>query len=124
LDIETSEIRLDADIHLMEQAIYNLLQNAVEASPIGGQIQIQGRLEVPYVTLTITDSGSGMPFTPEFNQLSPGPSTKRLGTGLGIPFAFKICESHGGKLDFFPSNEGGTSVTMTIMLHSHTKLAL
>lgn len=124
LNIETCEIDLDADIHLMEQAIYNLLQNAVEASPIGSQIDIQGRLEVPYVTLTITDSGAGMLFTPEFNQLSPGPSTKRFGTGLGIPFAFKICESHGGKLEFSPSNKGGTSVTMKIMLQPHAKLAL
>lgn len=124
LHIERCEITLDADIHLMEQAIYNLLQNAVEASPSGSHIHIQGQVDALHAALTITDNGSGMPFSPELSQLSPGPSTKRLGTGLGIPFAFKICEAHGGTLEFSSSDTGGARVTMKTLLSPSTNLAL
>ncbi len=114
VSIQNCEIKLHADIHLLEQAIYNLLQNAVEASPLNGQLIIQGESEMPYATLTITDNGPGIPFTPEFSSLTPGPSTKRFGTGLGIPFAFKVCEAHGGTLSFSSLKSGGTQVSMKI----------
>lgn len=107
-------IKLFADIHLLEQAIYNLLLNAMDASPPGSRISVIGSQQQDMVALEIQDQGSGMPFTPEFNTLTPGPSTKRFGTGLGIPFAFKICESHGGELSFTPRTGGGTVVTMKI----------
>lgn len=106
------DIVFNADIHLMEQAIYNLLLNAIDASPVKGSIDIIGMRQDDRITLQIVDVGVGMPFIPEFNSLSPGPSTKRFGTGLGIPFAFKVCEAHGGGLDFTSGGVSGTIVTM------------
>lgn len=125
LAIERCEINLYADIHLMEQAIYNLLQNAIEACPPNGNITIHGSTEGNHVMLVITDSGPGMPFTPEFSSLSPGPSTKRYGTGLGIPFAFKVCEAHSGTLSFVTTPASGTQVTVKIPATlEHDTLAL
>jgi len=101
------------DIHLMEQTIYNLLLNALDASPAGSKIDIGATCADETVALTIADNGPGMPFVPEFNTLTPGPSTKRFGTGLGIPFAFKVCDAHGGQLHFGDRKGGGTLVTLS-----------
>ena len=108
------DTKLMADSHLLEQALYNLLQNAVEASPVSSTINIRCNADIATVTLNILDHGPGMPFTPEFSALVPGPSTKRFGTGLGIPFAFKICEAHGGTIKFASHAEGGTVITLRL----------
>jgi len=106
-------IRVEVDAHLMEQMLYNLLLNAVDASPSDSIIEISGARQDTTVTLRIADRGIGMPFQPEFNTLTPGPSTKKFGTGLGIPFAFKVCETLGGRLDFAARPGGGTTVTLS-----------
>jgi len=107
-------LELTADEHLLEQAIYNLLLNAIDASPGGSTIKISCTTLTDAIELQMLDQGAGMPFTPHPTDLSPGPSTKRFGTGLGIPFAFKVCEALGGKVEFSAGPEGGTLVTMTL----------
>lgn len=102
------------DANLLEQALYNLLLNALEASPVGGVIRLNYTLDNEYISLHITDQGAGMSFVPDYHTLGPGPSTKRFGTGLGIPFAHKVCEAHGGSLQFEPSEGGGTRVTLIL----------
>lgn len=106
--------RLTVDDQLLEQALYNLLLNAVDASPAGSTITIECAIRPQQVELRILDRGAGMPFTPEPGNLSPGPSTKRFGTGLGIPFAFKVCEALGGSIAFAARDGGGTSVSILL----------
>lgn len=105
---------LRVDEHLLEQTLYNLLLNAIDASPIGSQITIESDAGPSQMTLRILDEGPGIPFTPAPGTLSPGPSTKRFGTGLGIPFAFKVCEALGGSLAFNVREGGGTVVSLTL----------
>jgi nitrogen-specific signal transduction histidine kinase len=62
-----------------------------------------------------------MPMNPDPKGLSPMPSTKRFGTGLGIPFAFKICHAHGGKLTFELSPGGGTRVRLCLPAYTETE---
>ncbi len=102
------------DVQLMEQALHGLLANAVDASPQHGTLDLRIVETRGHVVLTITDQGSGMPFIPEARDLSPGPSTKRYGTGLGIPFAMKVCEAHGGKIEYRVSNPHGTEVKIVL----------
>lgn len=104
------------DVDLMEQAIYGLLNNAAEASPHGGRISLTLAPENDGMALIIRDQGSGMPFHPQPNDLSPVPSTKRFGTGLGIPFAFKVCHAHGGRITFQRAPAGGTQVRLDLPL--------
>jgi signal transduction histidine kinase len=118
LSVDCSECNeftvLKADEQLLEQAIYNLLLNAIEASPAGGLIEIESAVEQEWIYLRIADRGPGMPFVPEYHTPGPGPSTKRFGTGLGIPFAHKVCEAHGGTISFAPREGGGTRVTLSL----------
>lgn len=102
------------DEHLLEQMLYNLLLNASEASPKGAEIHLQCGLANNLLTLVITDQGPGMPFKPDPHALTPGPTTKRFGTGLGIPFAFKVCEELGGAMTFDSKAGAGTRITITL----------
>ncbi|MEO0422915.1 MAG: ATP-binding protein [Pseudomonadota bacterium] len=99
---------LTVDVDLMEQALHGLINNAIEASPRGATVRIDTRLAGDDAQLAVLDSGPG--FTPqtEPEQLRPGPTTKRRGTGLGIPFAYKVIRGHGGRLAFSQREEGGT----------------
>ncbi len=102
------------DEHLLEQVFYNLVLNAIEASPRNSHIQLDAALAHDVLTITISDQGSGMPFIPEPNSTSPGVSTKRFGTGLGIPFVFKVCEVLNGQIEFKPLQPNGTLVKLTL----------
>jgi signal transduction histidine kinase len=105
---------LCVDVDLLEQVVYGLLLNAVEASPKGATVTLSTQREDTHLTLLIDDQGAGMPFNPAPGELSPGPSTKRYGTGLGIPFAFKVCAAHGGTLSYAPAAGGGTRVRLSL----------
>ncbi len=102
------------DEHLLEQMLYNLLLNALEACPKGAAITLDCQRHEDSVVLLIIDQGPGMPFTPNPHALTPGPTTKRFGTGLGIPFAFKVCEELGGMLQFESVQGKGTTVRVTL----------
>lgn len=102
------------DEHLLEQMLYNLLLNASEASPKGAEIQLLCTLENNLLTLVIIDQGPGMPFKPDPHALTPGPTTKRFGTGLGIPFAFKVCEELGGAMSFESNAGSGTRIVINL----------
>ncbi|MCC6706839.1 MAG: HAMP domain-containing histidine kinase [Gammaproteobacteria bacterium] len=104
------EARIEADRDLMEQALYGLLNNAVEASAPGATLYLSVTENDGEVRLALRDTGGGIPFRPEPSELTPGPSTKRFGTGLGIPIAFKICHTHGFRLEFNVEPGLGTEV--------------
>ena len=101
------------DQHLLEQVIYNLLLNAVDALSIGSQIEIKLEITQQELILQLLDRGCGMPFTPDPSAIS-APTTKRFGTGIGIPFSFKVCDALGGTLKFEARSGGGTVITMML----------
>ena len=101
------------DQHLLEQVIYNLLLNAIDASNTAGSMEITLELTTNEFSLQLLDRGCGMPFTPDPSAMS-APSTKRFGTGLGIPFAFKVCDALGGELNFNARPDGGTAITILL----------
>lgn len=88
------------DPQLMEQALHGLLVNALDASPHRGRLRLALTSDTEKLELTIADQGPGLRFTPVASGLGPGPSDKRYGTGLGIPFAMKVIDVHGGKITF------------------------
>jgi len=104
---------LSVDPDLMEQALYSLLANAVDASPVSSTIKISLSKTNGHVQFHILDSGPGLPFEPKPGNLEPGPSTKKFGTGLGIPIAFKICQKHGWNLNFNVIDGQGTEAIVS-----------
>jgi len=114
-DIEAKILKLD--LHLFEQALFNLIQNALEASTEGDIITLSYQENVDSISLKISDQGSGIKFDPISDQVLEG-ETKRLSCGLGIPFAQKIIKQHAGQLNYQSGKKSGTEVEINLMLES------
>lgn len=108
-----SELVIKTDQHLLEQVIYNFVINAIDASKQASTIEIKVTTRSTHYYLQIIDNGCGMPFTPD-PSASNAPTTKRFGTGLGIPFGFKVCEALKGTLSFTARPSGGTCINITL----------
>ena len=98
--------------------MYSLLANAIDASPDSSVLEISILNLNNTLEIHIQDNGPGFPFEPKPGNLEPGPSTKRFGTGLGIPIAFKICQKHNWCLDFNTIKGKGTKVIITAPINS------
>ncbi len=103
-----------ADREQLKQVLINLLSNAVEATPEGGQICVRATLEPdgaggPMVVVRVQDSGPGIPEEARRHVFEPFFTTKEHGTGLGLCIAARIMVRHGGRLVLEPSREQGTS---------------
>ncbi len=110
-------VSVSLDVDLMEQALQGLVVNAIEASPEGGQLTLRVASHNGRVGIHLLDEGFGMPFAPGTTELAPGPTTKRFGTGLGIPFALRVLEEHGGAIQFQTRRPHGTEVVVVIPTH-------
>ncbi|MFT4563107.1 MAG: signal transduction histidine kinase [Gammaproteobacteria bacterium] len=119
-----ADLVVDVDADLMEQALYALLSNALEATPSDGTIIVSIEQSDREMKITITDEGGGIPFIPQPTNLEPGLTTKMRGTGLGIPVAFKICKAHGWTISYVVAQHVGTTVVISAPLPDATKLAV
>ncbi|WP_018410422.1 sensor histidine kinase [Methyloversatilis thermotolerans] len=109
----------ELDPQLMEQALLGLLNNAIEASPPGAEIILRHACAGGEVSLSVRDYGSGMSSAPAPRGLKPVATTKLQGSGLGIPFAAKVCEVHGGRLEFIHHDRGIEAVMVLPMKDPH-----
>lgn len=113
-DWEAADDGIYTDEHLLEQMLYNLLQNALDAIPAKSKLEIHADISEQTFRILIADRGPGMPFIPAPSTLTPGPSTKRFGTGLGIPFSFKVCEALAGSIAYSQRQGGGTLIEIEL----------
>lgn len=91
-----------ADRHRVEQVLHNLLHNALKFTPEGGEIVVQAqRTHHQHVTITVTDTGCGIPPGHEekvFLKFYRAPSTVQEGVGLGLAVSKSLVELHGGNI--------------------------
>ncbi len=93
-----AELSVRGDARKLKQALVNLLQNALEASPRGGEVAWLVRGAEGFVEVGVRDHGPGLP--PEILARGPrvGATTKPAGSGIGLAVACAIAEQHGGSL--------------------------
>ncbi|MFH1156033.1 MAG: cache domain-containing protein [Pseudomonadota bacterium] len=116
LEEELPEMLLDA--HQIEQVLVNIIINAMDALPDGGDISFTTRMfkksgfpdAVPWFRLTVQDNGSGIQADFLQNIFDPFFSTKEGGTGLGLPLTLGIVENHQGQIHVDSQVGIGTSV--------------
>lgn len=102
-----------ADHNGLKHVFFNLLQNALEASPQGGTVSCSIKSHNDHVLIAIDDEGAGIKCEPG-ECFSPFFTTKKNGTGLGLTVCRKIIEVHGGTIEISNRSEGGSRVTISI----------
>ncbi len=93
-----------ADGHKLRAVLNNLIRNAIDFTPEGGQISVEARLEGTGVRVAVQDTGPGIPkaewewiFKP-FHQLESSLTRERGGMGIGLATARNLVELHGGRI--------------------------
>ncbi|MBN2194811.1 MAG: HAMP domain-containing histidine kinase [Polyangiaceae bacterium] len=110
---EAERTEIDGDLVML--ALENLVRNARDALPEGGEIRVNAHRDGRYLVLAVRDGGSG--FEPRareraFDELF---TTKRGGSGLGLAFVRRVARAHGGDATITSTREHGTMVTMRLL---------
>jgi diguanylate cyclase (GGDEF)-like protein/PAS domain S-box-containing protein len=110
--IDMQPIRCDEN--QMKQVFVNVLKNAIEAMPDGGEVTVRTKRTEQLLTVHITDQGGGIPEELASQIGQPFFTTKENGTGLGLMICHNIMESHGGKLSIASMSGSGTTVEIEL----------
>src|SRR5450759_320370 len=111
-EAEGVEVRVDRA--LLKQAMLNLVFNAMQAMPEGGDLRFEASATEDTAELRISDTGTGIP--PELREkiFRLYFSTKKDGSGIGLAMTFRIVQLHDGTIDF--TSEPGKGTTFLIRL--------
>lgn len=102
------------DVNQLKQVFINIMKNAIEAMPNGGDFIIQSQVSSEKVLLRFIDQGDGIPQEQILKLGQPFFTTKEKGTGLGLMVCYNIIEAHKGTI-YIESEQGrGTTVNITI----------
>lgn len=101
---------------LLNQALMNLIANAIDAIEKTGTIHVSSRSSGPDVVIRVADTGVGIPDHLRERVLEPFFTTKPVGqgTGLGLSITYSIVQKHRGTLELLARPEGGTEAVLRI----------
>jgi two-component system, NtrC family, sensor histidine kinase HydH len=105
---------LECDPELLKQVLLNLVINAFQAMPEGGEVALAARPSGDKLLIQIKDEGSGIREEDRDKIFDPFFTTKENGTGLGLPVAHQIVEQHGGILT--AEANPGKGMTFSVLL--------
>jgi two-component system, NtrC family, sensor histidine kinase HydH len=108
----TGPIPVIVDGFLLERAVVNLIDNAIDASDSGQTVTITAQSHMGSVLITVDDKGSGMDKETLDKVFLPFYTRKDRGTGVGMAFTKKIIDQHGGSIDVQSQPGAGTSISL------------
>ena len=123
---QASHRRVDLNIHKrsispvehdhgqIHQVVLNLLLNAIQATEAGGSISVDFEEDDDSVSVTVSDTGKGIPPETLSNIFRPFFTTKGEGTGLGLSLAKRIIEDHAGRIEVSSSLGKGSRFTVVL----------
>lgn len=114
LDLADSPVAGMLDEPSIRATTLNLVLNAVQAMPAGGHLTIVTRTSDDKLVLAISDTGSGMTAEQVKKIFEPFSTTKSRGLGLGMPYAQKIIQQHGGQIVVESQPGKGTEVRIEL----------
>jgi len=109
---------LDAD--KIRQALVNLLQNALQASPEGGEVRLSADCDGRAVKFVVEDQGVGIPAANLERIFNPFFTNKAQGTGLGLAITQRIVREHGGHIQVKSVPGNGTRFTLLFPISEET----
>lgn len=95
-------------------ALMNLLENAMQATPGGGKVELNAVLDRDVVKISVRDSGAGIPKETQIRIFEPFFTTKGQGTGLGLAIALGVARAHGGLIEVKSELGQGAEFMMTL----------
>src|ERR1017187_1137522 len=100
---------ISADPDLLHRALQNLVLNAIDALPQGGELAIRTGSLGDRIELLVSDTGSGLTQEECGRLFTPYYTTKQHGTGLGLAIVQSVVSDHGGKISVESTKERGTT---------------
>ena len=114
--VRANAVSVRCDPRKIKQAVINLVQNALEASPAGATVEMVAESAGPggEVSLRILDRGAGIEDGLRDKVFEPGVTTKARGSGLGLTIARALSRQHGGDLALLAREGGGCAAVMRL----------
>jgi PAS domain S-box-containing protein len=110
----------------LQQAFLNILLNAIQSMPKGGQIkiftQVSTTKDIPIIQVGFVDTGNGIEDDTVEKIFEPFFTTKDDGTGLGLAIVRKIIELHEGRINIVSGSENGTTIMVNLPSNQYTAL--
>lgn len=118
-DIEPGLQAAECDPEQLEQVLLNLMINAVEASPDGGEVTLAAASDENGIAIRVVDRGHGVAPAHIDHLFDPFFTTKEHGTGLGLPVAHQIVRQMGGSLQAQVNLDRGMTFSIVLPTQAH-----
>jgi signal transduction histidine kinase len=115
-DLHAAEGTIVGDSDLLKQAALNIVVNAIEAMPQGGELRFESSMGSEEAEIRISDSGGGIPDDKKDKIFQLYFTTKKKGSGIGLAMTFRIMQLHNGRIDFFSEPGKGTTFILRFPL--------
>jgi len=109
LELAEALPEISADPDLLHRALQNLVLNAIDAMPEGGELAIRTTTLGDRIEIAVSDTGSGLTQEECGRLFTPYYTTKQHGTGLGLAIVQSVVSDHGGKISVESTKEQGTT---------------
>jgi signal transduction histidine kinase len=117
IEVESDLPDITCIVNQIKQVLVNLIKNAIEAMPSGGEVVVSGRLDGDYMLFSVKDQGIGIPEERIKKLGEPFYTLKEKGTGLGLTGCKKIIQDHKGEISFQSKIGEGTVVDVRLPLN-------
>ena len=105
---------LSLELTFTRRALTNLINNAIQAMPNGGKLEVTAYKENEHVNITVKDNGVGIPDSMKPKLFTPMFTTKAKGQGLGLAVVKRLIEAQGGTISFESKERVGTTFLITL----------
>jgi len=115
-NVEPETLEIAVDVDLLDQALINLVRNAIEAlrdAADNAQIALSARRDADgHIAISVADNGPGIALEQREKVFVPFYTTKRQGSGIGLTIVRQIATAHGASVDISQTPGGGTTVSL------------
>jgi len=113
-DLTANRTRVLIDIEKIKRVFVNIIGNAIDAMPGGGQLTITSKESGEILEVAFADTGEGISKDMMRNLWKPLKTTKSKGMGLGLAICKRIVEAHGGSIEVESTLGKGTTFTLKL----------
>ncbi|KLU66607.1 sensor protein ZraS [Desulfosporosinus acididurans] len=114
LDLANNLSQILADTEKLKQVFVNIIVNASEAMPEGGELAITTEEKENIIAISFADTGEGIPLNDKSRIFDPFYTTKKAGTGLGLSISYQSIKLHGGTIDVDSKMGKGTTFRINL----------